>query len=177
MRRLMPGFLPGLSLILMLMLSLLVPGCSTKSGTPPAGTTSGTPTTSTVSGTPTTSTTAQESLEKGDPDWWKKQPDLKQEDQAVHAVMTNFAKTLTASNVQQALTYFSPDAQTRYSKVLAQSPDLLPQMAKGMENATLSFLSLDTNLGRIAEYALVVDGKTFYIVFIKIEGKWLLKSF
>ena len=75
--------------------------------------------------------------------------------------------------------FFSPDVRDKYSEALAKSPDLLPQMAKDLEKAKLSFLSLDTDfeLSRIAEYALLKDGNTFYITFIKIDGKWLLESF
>jgi hypothetical protein len=38
----------------------------------------------------------------------------------------------------------------------------MPQMAKDLEKATLSFLSLDTDfsLSRVAEYSLKVDGNT-----------------
>lgn len=131
----------------------------------------------TASAVASASATPTQEVKNADPDWWKKQPELKQEDQAVHSVMTGFEKALTAKDMKQSLTYFSPDAQVKYSQVLAKSPDLLPQMAKDMQNATLSFLSLDTTMGRIAEYSLIVDGKTYYIVFIKIDGKWVLKSF
>jgi len=121
----------------------------------------------------------QQTSEKGDPDWWKKQPDLKNEEMAIQAVIDSFKTALAAKDVKLAASYFSPDSRDKYSQVLAMSPDLLPQMAKDMEKATLSFLSLDTDfdLSRIAEYQFKVDGNTFSMVFIKIDGKWMLESY
>ena len=121
----------------------------------------------------------QATSEKGDPDWWKKQPDLKKEDQTIQTVMTDFGKALAAKDIKQVASYFSPDTREKYSQALALSPEALPQMAKDMEKANLSFLSLDTDfdLSRIAEYQFKIDGNTFSIVFIKIDGKWMIESF
>ncbi len=161
MRRIMSGFLIGFLLLLILLLGASVAGCGK------------------TTGNQTANQSSQEPEAKGDPDWWKKQPDLKKEDQAVQSVIRDFGKTLAAKDVKQALTYFSPDVMDKYQKVFTQSPDLMPRMAKDLEKATLSFLSLDTDfeLSRIAEYTLKVDGNTFHIVFIKIDGKWMLESY
>ena len=161
MRRVMSGFLICFSLLLVLLLGLALPGCGKSTGTQSA------------------SPAAQEPLEKGDPDWWKKQPDLKKEEQAIQTVMTDFGKALTAKDVKQVAVYFSPDVRDKYSQALGSAPDLMPKMAADLQKATLNFLSLDTDfsLSRMAEYAITKDGKTFYIKFIKIDGKWMLESF
>lgn len=117
--------------------------------------------------------------DKGDPDWWKKQPDLKQEDKAIKTVIGKFEKALASRDIEQSAAFFSPEEKETYKKVFAMSPDLMPQMAKDMKNASLSFLSLDKDhsLNRIAEYSFDVQGNRFRIVFVKIDGNWLLASF
>ena len=161
MRRVLSSLLIVFALLIVLLSGAALTGCCKKTATQ------------------TTNQSSQEPEAKGDPDWWKKQPDLKKEEQAVQTVINDFGKTLAAKDVKQALTYFSPDVKDKYQKVFTQSPDLMPRMAKDLEKATLSFLSLDTDfsLSRIAEYTLKVDGNTFHIVFIKIDGKWLLESY
>jgi hypothetical protein len=161
MLRVMSRFLIIFSVLVVLLVGTAATGCGKNTGNQ------------------TTNQAVQDPQEKGDPDWWKKQPDLKKEDQAVQSVISDFGKALAAKDVKQAASYFAPEAREKYSQVLAISPDLLPQMAKDLEKATLSFLSLDTDfsLSRMAEYQLKVDGNTFYIVFIKIDGKWMLESY
>ena len=138
MRRSMPRFMVCFSLLLVLLVGTAVTGCGKNTGNPTV--------------TSTTTQSLQEPLEKGDPDWWKKQPDLKKEDQAIQTVLIDFEKALAAKDIKQALTYFSPDVSDKYSQVFAASPDLMPQMAKDLQKATLSFLSLDTDfsLSRMA---------------------------
>ncbi len=173
MRRLIIGFLIVFSLLLILLVGVSVTGCSKNTANP-----TGNPTV--TSAVPSTATQSlSEPLETGDPDWWKKQPDLNKEETAIQTVMTDFKKALVAKDVKQVASYFSPDVSAKYSEALAKSPDLMPQMAKDLEKAKLNFLSLDTDfeLSRTAEYALIKDGNTFYITFIKIDGKWLLESF
>jgi hypothetical protein len=174
-------FLVCFSLLLVILVGTAVTGCGKNTGNPVRNT----PVTSSVTSNATSIATSaavqslQEPLEKGDPDWWKKQPDLNKEDQAIQTVMTDFEKALAAKDLKQVAAFFSPDVKDKYSAALAKSPDLMPQMAKELEKAKLSFLSLDTDfeLSRMAEYALTKDGNTFYITFIKIDGKWLLESF
>jgi hypothetical protein len=117
--------------------------------------------------------------ETGDPDWWKKQPDLKKEETAIIETIKNIRAAFAAKDADKALTYIAPADREKFKAVFTKSPDVLPRFAKDMENATLSFLSLDTDntLERMAEYEMKVDGYTFYIVFIKDEGKWYLKNF
>jgi hypothetical protein len=154
-------FLFGLLLLLILLVGAAVPGCSKNTGTPAV------------------KSSLQEPAEKGDPEWWEKQPDLKKEDAAINVVIGDFNQALTTKNIEQAVTCFSPDARDNYRKVFALSPDLMPQMANDLKNATLTFLSLDTDftLNRIAEYSFKVDGNTFYIVFIKVGENWMIDSY
>jgi hypothetical protein len=157
-------YLPMILLLLLLLTAVLVPGCSCSQP-------------GTSSSKPGSSVPVAE--EKGDPDWWKKQPDLKKEETAINETLSGVRAALMAKDADIALTYIAPDDREKFKAVLAKSPDILPRMAKDMENAALSFLSLDTDntLDRIAEYAMKVDGNTFYIVFIKTGGKWFIKNF
>ncbi len=117
-------------------------------------------------------------VEKGDPDWWKKQPDLKKEETAINETITSVRTAFTAKDTEKAVTLFAPDDREKFKAVFSKSPDIMPRIAKDMEKATLSFLSLDTQdtLDRVAEYTMKIDGNTFYIVFIKVDGKWLIKN-
>ena len=92
MRRVMTSFLICFSLLLVILVGTAVTGCgkNTENPTVPS----------------TTTQSLQEPLEKGDPDWWKKQPDLKKEDQAIQTVMTDFGKALSAKDVKQARRLF-----------------------------------------------------------------------
>jgi len=116
-------------------------------------------------------------IEKGDPDWWKKQPDLKQEETAINNMLNQSSAALESKNIEQAVTYFSPGVSDKYRELFSTSPDIMPQMAAHLRSAKMSFLS-GTGIGdaRIAEYSLEVDGYTFYILLIKTDTQWLLKS-
>jgi hypothetical protein len=176
----------GLALILILLVGLTVSGCDLLSGKQTDPYTPTAPTASVpVSGEIQPELSKEdpnltgEPEVKGDPDWWKKQPDVRQENTAILAVKKDFQDALTSKNIEKAVSYFSPDVREEYSKIFALSPDLMPHMATDMANAKLSFLSLDTDftLSRIAEYAFEVEGNTFRIVFIKIDGNWMLESY
>jgi hypothetical protein len=121
----------------------------------------------------------QSGTETGDPDWWKKQPDLKKEEAAINETIKGTRDAFTAKDANKALTFIAPDDRDKFKEVFAKSPEILPKIAKDMENTSLSFLSLDSNYtpGRIAEYTMKVDGYSFYIEFIKIDGKWYIKNF
>jgi len=150
-----------LPLILILLISGSILGCSKNTGSQ-----------ATVS-------LSQESEDPGDPDWWKKQPGFKEEETAINGVINKFVTALNAKDIETAVSYFDPEERDKYRKVFALSPDLMPDMAKDLEKATLTYLSYDTDntLNRIAEYSFKVNGNTFRIVFIKSEENWMLKTY
>ena len=64
----------------------------------------------------------QEPVEKGDPDWWKKQPDLKKEETAINETITNLRAAFTAKDTEKALTYLAPDDREKFKTHLFQIP-------------------------------------------------------
>jgi hypothetical protein len=169
-------------------LMLLLVGASSISCSSFQPTQSSTPTTGGVSrqtvepkqtSTPKAGGVSQQTVDKGDPDWWKKQPDLKKEETAINETITTVRAAFTAKDTETVLKCIAPDDREKFKGVFSKSPDIMPQIAKDIEKASLSFLSLDTQdtADRIAEYTMKVDGNTFYIVFIKVDGKWLIKNF
>ncbi|MFH0768767.1 MAG: hypothetical protein V1932_04270 [Chloroflexota bacterium] len=149
----------GISLLLILFTVISGLGCTSKTG-------------------PQT-TSSQQEEDKGDPDWWKKQPDLAKEEAGIKNTITGLTGALGTKDTQQTLTYFAPEEKDKYEEILSKYPDIMPQLAKDLEKATLIYLSPDTDntLYRIAEYSIPLDGNsTVSIVFVKVDGKWLLKS-
>ncbi len=145
-----------LFLLLILVISVLTASCSAK----PAATNT------TVTPAPA-----------GNVNWWKEQPDLKKEDTAITTAISQLNTALNAKNVEQALNYFPVEEKDKYRSLFMKSPDVMPILAADLSKATLKYLSVaDGQYERIAEYAIQVDGQTFSIVFIKINGQWLLKS-
>jgi hypothetical protein len=110
--------------------------------------------------------------------WWKDQPDLKQEETAINAQISGLSSAFAAKNVEGALNYFAPSEKDKYRQILSQSPDMMPIMANDLKNARISFLSTQSDqYGRGAEYAITVEGQTLYIKFTKVDGQWMLQTF
>lgn len=113
----------------------------------------------------------------GNAEWWKDQPDLKQEEAAINGKISGLVSALNKNNLDAALGYFPPEERDKYRKVLAQSPAGMSKMASGLAQARITYLSPEsTQYSRTAEYAVQADGRTFYIEFIKVDGQWLLKT-
>lgn len=110
---------------------------------------------------------------------WKEQPDLKQEEASLNKRIHGLSSALAANNVEEALSYFQTEQRETYRKLLSsQSPASMKKMASDLNNAKISFLSTEgTQLNRVAEYSISVDGLTFYIGFIKVDGQWMLRNF
>lgn len=109
---------------------------------------------------------------------WKEQPDLKQEEASLNKRIHGLSSALAANNLEEALSYFQAEQRETYRKLLSQSPGSMKKMASDLNNAKISFLSPEgTQLNRIAEYSISIDGLTFYIGFIKVNGQWMLRNF
>ena len=125
-----------------------------------------------------TDASAAEPLGKPDPEWWKKQPDLKQEETAVSGVITQLGNALSSKDIDTALNYFAPGVKDTYRELFSKNAEIMPQMASDLATARINFLSLEgKRYERVAEYLITAGGKNFSIVFIKIDGKWLLETF
>jgi hypothetical protein len=127
----------------------------------------------------TTNTTTTGSTLAGDPDWWKKQPDLALEQSKIKDTIAGLESALAAQDVQKAMEFFAEEERDKYAEILSAYPDVMSDLAEDLKKATITYLSPDDDgtLLRIAEYSIPVDGKnTVSIVFIKVDGKWLLKT-
>jgi len=110
--------------------------------------------------------------------WWKDQPDFKQEEAALNSRIKGLSNAFAANDIEDALNYFQVEQRDRYRQLFSQSPNAMSKMASGLNNAKLSFFSAkDTQLNRIAECCITIDGRAFYISFIKVDGQWMLRTF
>ena len=83
-----------------------------------------------------------------------------------------------AKDVEGALNFFQVEERDTYRKIFSQSPDSMPKMAADLEKAKIDFLAYNsTEYSRIAEYLVNSGENTFSIVFINVDGQWLLKAF
>ncbi|MCX6005830.1 MAG: hypothetical protein NTZ34_01045 [Chloroflexi bacterium] len=106
-----------------------------------------------------------------------KPKDYKVEEAKINKVVAQLCLALKAKDVDAALKYVQAEKRDEYQKIFSESPDVLPQIAAGLEKAKINFLSFESIAqNRIAEYYIEADGQKFSIVFINIDGQWMLKS-
>ena len=104
--------------------------------------------------------------------------DLKIEETKIDSVVKNISASFKAKDVEAALKYFQEKKRDKYRKIFSQSPDIMPKMAADLEKAKIDFLSFKSNqYSRTAEYLIKSGGKDFSIVFINIDGQWVLEEF
>jgi hypothetical protein len=108
----------------------------------------------------------------------KQPPDFKVQEAKIDAVIGQLCTSFKAKDVEGALKYFQAEERDKYRKIFSQSPDLLPEMAADLEKAQINFLSSNSNqYSRTAEYLIKSGGQDFSIVFIFIDGQWVLNTF
>ncbi|MCX6006289.1 MAG: hypothetical protein NTZ34_03395 [Chloroflexi bacterium] len=104
--------------------------------------------------------------------------DFKAEGAKIDKVIGQLCTAFKAKDVEGALNYFETGERDKYRKIFSQSPDVMPEMAADLEKAKINFLAFNSNqYSRISEYLIKSGGSTFSIVFINIDGQWLLKAF
>ncbi len=103
---------------------------------------------------------------------------MKVEEAKINKVIGQLCTAFKAKDTEAALQYFPADDRDKYRKMFSESPDAMPAMAADLEKAKINFLAYNSNqYSRISEYLINSGGKTFSIVFINLDGKWLLKTF
>ncbi len=116
----------------------------------------------------------------GSPDQaWKKQADYKEQKKVIDGVIKDYSQALENQNVDEAVSFFAADQQEFYRSILAQSTELMPEMAQDLKTAEMTFLSIDEGLeepefNRIAEYEIQCDDYTFSILFMKEQDRWVI---
>jgi len=104
--------------------------------------------------------------------------DFKVEEAKINQVVGQLCTAFKAKDVEAALKCFQAEERDKYRKIFSQATDIMPEMAADLEKAKINFLSFNSaEHSRIAEYLVKSGGQTSSIVFINIDGQWVLKVF
>ncbi len=101
-------------------------------------------------------------------------------DVAIGETLAGFEDAMRAGDLDAAVSHIAPEQQDGYRELIAANPDGMASFGELLAKAEMSFLSAHdptTPFNRTAEYALELDGVTFYLVFIKTESGWRLYDF
>lgn len=96
--------------------------------------------------------------------------------------MTGFQEAMDRKDIPAATALIAADRRDVYSALFAAKPDAMPSFGALFESAKITFLSPppepQKNITlRTAEYALELDGFTFYVRWIKNDDTWFLADF
>lgn len=118
-----------------------------------------------------------------DPDW-KNYPDLPEEKAAIEESFDELRNALKEGDIERAVSVIDEDRREEYAALFAHKPEAMPSFAELLENAEMIFFSAAERADpatstalRTSEYAVVLDGFTFYVRWIKVDGKWVLFDF
>ncbi|WP_129633844.1 FHA domain-containing protein [Candidatus Oscillochloris fontis] len=107
-------------------------------------------------------------------------PPASVEQPAIAQTLDDLAAALRSGDVEAAMAQFAPTVRDEYRTIFAAHPERLAAMAAPLERAQLSFLAdyiAPEDGFRRAEVAVEVDGFTFAIGMVKVEGRWLVVVF
>ncbi len=115
---------------------------------------------------------------------WRNYPDLPEEKAAIEESFEKFRSALKESDISRAVDCMDEGRREEYAALFAHNPKAMPSFAEVLEKAEMSFLAapdradpVTTTSLRTSEYAVELDGFTFYIRWIKVDGKWVLFDF
>lgn len=118
-----------------------------------------------------------------DPDW-QNYPDLPEEKAAIEESFDEFLSALKEGDIERAVSVIDEDRREEYAALFAHKPEAMPSFAEILDTAEMSFFSAAERADpatstalRTSEYAVVLDGFTFYVRWIKVDGKWVLFDF
>lgn len=120
----------------------------------------------------------------GDDADWEHYPDRPQVETAVGTALSAFRDALRSGDIPAAASHIEDNRRGLYEGLFRSRPEAMSSFADLLEGAGLSFLSApgeadpegSTTL-RTAEQAVTIDGFTFYIQWIEVDGEWLLFDF
>lgn len=138
-------------------------------------------TASVLSGMPAIPEDSPEGMDNAD---WKTYPDLLAEKKAIEESLSGFKNALKAGDVGGASGFVDESCRETYSALFEGKPEAMPSFAALLEKADMSFMSSPENADpgttstlRTSEYAVDVGGFTFYVRWVKRDGKWVLFDF
>ena len=115
---------------------------------------------------------------------WKTYPDLLAEKKAIEESLSGFKNALKAGDIGGASGFVDESCREVYATLFEQKPEAMPSFADLLEKADMSFMSAPENADpdtsstlRTSEYAVDVGGFTFYVRWVKRDGKWVLFDF
>ncbi len=120
----------------------------------------------------------------GDNADWRTYPDLPAEKKAIGEVFSSFRSALKAGDTKRAAACVDESRRETYAALFENRPEAMPSFAALLDAAEMSFLSAPesadpgtTSTLRTSEYAVDVGGFTFYVRWVKVDGKWMLFDF
>ncbi|NLB82844.1 MAG: hypothetical protein GX791_01225 [Synergistaceae bacterium] len=115
---------------------------------------------------------------------WKTYSDLPAEKKAIEESLSGFRDALKAGDIGGASGFVDESCRETYAALFEQKPEAMPSFADLLEKADMSFMSAPENADpdtsstlRTSEYAVDVGGFTFYVRWMKRDGKWVLYDF
>jgi len=99
---------------------------------------------------------------------------------AITEVVNQFAAAAIEKSPEKMANYFAPEVKNTYLAVFNDNKDQLSKFSEVMKNPKMNFISeeklaSDNHQSRISEMEVIIDGITFYVRMIKIDGQWKIK--
>ena len=115
---------------------------------------------------------------------WRSYPDFERERRAVEETFASFKGALRAGDIEKAASLVDEGRKDIYSALFAHRPEAMASFADLLDGAEMTFLSdpeeADSSASSTCltiEYAVDMDGFTFYVRWIKMGEKWVLFDF
>lgn len=113
---------------------------------------------------------------------WRDDPGLEAEKQAIGQQIAGFQQAMDNRDIPAATAVIAEDRRDIYAALFAGNAEAMPEFGALFHRAQISFLSPPADPAtdvtvRTAEYALELDGFTFYVRWMKDGDTWFLADF
>jgi hypothetical protein len=110
---------------------------------------------------------------------WRHYPDRPAEEDAIADRQRELVQALRAGDVEAAAQFVAPDERELWTSQTRARPALAAALADALETADMSFLGVETGLrddprSRTAAFVVTSGGRSFEIMWIKIDDVWFL---
>jgi len=116
---------------------------------------------------------------------WKKQPDLKTEEQEIFAMLSSFKSALSRNDIESAMTSVHPLSRDEITTLFTEYGDKIPVFVTALDTLELIYLSEDQGYFEATRMAKVMVGipsdtepvtGVSYIFLIKDEEGWVIEK-
>lgn len=121
-----------------------------------------------------------EGIEVADDADWQDYPDREAEQAAIAETLDAFTDACKRGDVDGSVAYVLEERREAYRELFSSNPDAMASFADVIASGEMSFLSEHGDsqpFDRTAEYAVDLDGFTFYVVLMKVGDQWILYDF